>query len=191
MLDDIFNGLIIPDKVIDKYELDTDEKLIRWQSRNCLLLQRILQRGYKITYSIDGRNIVLNELTQSNTDFYLTRGNHRYLLEGPSQTNKGRPEILVPLSKIEQDESQMLEVFHEIGHDRTKRELSETRSRLALEEDVSVSFMEKWEERQAWAYALRLKRELGLKFNGLDNFGTISARIAGYLKAYGAQYSYR
>ena len=227
MLDDILKGLNIPDRIIRKYDLSSDEKLIEWPSGNKLLLQEIPQisynRMYKITYSSKGRIIVLNELTQNNTDFYLTQGKHTYLLEGPSQTNHGHPEVLIPLDKIEKDESQILEVFHEIGHDLVKKELNKTKSRIdsgepdysyisirmkkgVLDNDqdnkislysdkespyINESFMKRWEERQAWYYALKLMRELDIQFEGLDKSSKILSRINVHLKTYKAEYSSR
>lgn len=206
MLNDILNGLNIEATPIQKIYLSVDEKLIEWPSGNRMLLQEIPQRGYKITYSSEGRIIVLNGLTQHNTDFYLTDGYCGYLLSGPSQSNIGHPEVLIPLVKTEKDESQMFEVFHEIGHDNVKQELHTTRNKIDLGENVASyigremmgidsndklneDYINKWEERQAWFYALKKMRELDIKIPGLDGTKKILDRVSGHLKTYLANYS--
>jgi len=203
MLEDVVMGLNLSEITLARVYLSSD-KVIKWDSGNSLLIEKP-DKGYmvRVTYfRTDGDPVILNDLTSSDTDIYLTKGEQHYLISGGSLLNDGRPEVQLSLPKLEKDEEELLAAFHEIGHDRVENnfkngsgiplfaaEFSSSGQYSRINMSPKEKRLQRWNERQAWYHGLKIMRELEVKIPGLESASALISKINGYLSTYGAEHS--
>ena len=201
MLEDVIMGLNMSD--VNLTRARPSDKVIKWDSGNSLVIEKKSDESYKLTYlRTHGDPINFNDLTSPDTDIYLTRGNHSYLIMGVSQLNEGRPEVHLSLPKLEKDEEELLAAFHEIGHDRIENsfrngsgtplfaaEFSSSGQYSRINMSPKEKRLQRWNERQAWYHGLKIMRELEVKIPGLESASALISKINGYLSTYGAEHS--